>query len=42
MSAEFFLDTNVLVYTFDRDDLGKQARASGLVERALESGSGII
>lgn len=42
MPAEFFLDTNVLVYTFDRRDPAKQARARALVERALETGDGVI
>ncbi len=42
MPAEFFLDTNVLVYTFDRRDPEKQARALGLVEHALGTGDGVV
>lgn len=42
MSAEFFLDTNVLVYTFDRQELEKKKRATELVERALASGRGVL
>lgn len=42
MPAEFFLDTNVLVYTFDRRDPEKRASALALVERALETGDGIV
>jgi len=32
MSAEVFLDTNVLVYTFDRSDPEKAARATDVVQ----------
>ena len=42
MPAEFFLDTNVLVYTFDRRDSEKRASALALVERALETGDGVV
>ena len=42
MPAEFFLDTNVLVYTFDSSAPAKRARARDLVRRALEDGSGVI
>jgi predicted nucleic acid-binding protein len=42
MPAEFFLDTNVLVYTFDRSDLAKRDRSRALVERALETGDGVV
>ena len=42
MPAEFFLDTNVFVYTFDRQEPDKQARARGLVERALGTGDGVV
>lgn len=41
MSARFFLDTNVLVYTFDPREPVKQARAIELVTEALQ-GHGII
>ncbi len=42
MPADFFLDTNIFVYTFDRRDRQKQARARGLVERALGTGDGVV
>ena len=42
MNAEFFIDTNVLVYTFDSDHPDKQARAQDLVETALSKGTGVI
>lgn len=38
----FFLDTNVLVYSFDSRDPAKQARARGLIQSALSSGLGCI
>ncbi len=41
MSARFFLDTNVLVYTFDPREPVKQTRATELVTEALQ-GQGII
>ena len=42
MSAEFFLDTNILVYTFDLDDPEKRNRARDLVETGLSSNKGAI
>jgi predicted nucleic acid-binding protein len=39
---KFFLDTNILVYTFDRTDSSKRRRASELVASALETRRGII
>ena len=42
MPAEFFLDTNIFAYTFDRRAPDKQARARGLVERALGTGEGVV
>jgi len=42
MPAEFFLDTNVLVYTFDASAPAKRTRARQLVRRALETGDGVI
>src|SRR5487761_1968698 len=38
----FFLDTNVLVYTFDSSAPRKQKIALALVERALRSREGIV
>ena len=42
MSAESFLDTNVLVYCFEPDEPAKRRRARELVERALRDGNAII
>jgi len=42
MSAEFFLDTNVLVYSFDSSEPDKQATAQELTKKALTGGSGIL
>jgi predicted nucleic acid-binding protein len=42
MPAEFFLDTNVLVYTFDSSAPAKRTRARELVQDALETGDGVI
>ena len=42
MSAEHFLDTNVLVYMFDETDAAKQRQAEILVNESLASGTGCI
>ncbi|HET7291795.1 MAG TPA: PIN domain-containing protein [Vicinamibacteria bacterium] len=42
MPAEFFLDTNVFVYTFDASAPKKRARARELVRAALMKGAGAI
>ena len=42
MPAEFFLDTNVFVYTFDTSAPAKRARARDLVRTALETAKGVI
>ena len=42
MSDKFFLDTNILVYTFDDGDPGKRDRARALVAEALSQSHGII
>jgi predicted nucleic acid-binding protein len=39
---KFFLDTNILVYTFDRTDSSKRLKANGLLADALETHRGII
>ncbi len=41
MPAEFFLDTNIFVYTFDHSALAKRDRARELVQAALD-GNGVI
>ena len=42
MSAKYFLDTNILVYSFDADQPAKKERALALIEDALQNGLGII
>lgn len=42
MRAEYFLDTNVLLYVHDARVAAKQRRAQELVERALLTGTGVI
>jgi predicted nucleic acid-binding protein len=42
MKGRFFLDSNILIYTFDHTAPNKAKRASRLVRLALESGEGVI
>jgi predicted nucleic acid-binding protein len=42
MSGESFLDSNILIYTFDDVALEKQRIAQELVRTALKDGSGVI
>jgi predicted nucleic acid-binding protein len=42
MSARSFLDTGILVYSFDRTDSRKREISRGLISDALENGTGII
>lgn len=42
MSGSYFLDSNVLVYTFDATAPAKRATAKRLVETALADGGGVI
>jgi predicted nucleic acid-binding protein len=42
VKGSFFLDTNVLVYTFDGTDLAKQSTARAWVRNALTTQRGII
>lgn len=42
MKGEFFLDTNILVYTFSPVDTLKRDRAKSLVSQALKDGTGMI
>lgn len=42
MNDKFFLDTNILVYTFDDGDPGKKDRARALVAEALVESRGAI
>ncbi len=40
--GRWFLDTNILVYTFDDADLAKRDRARDLVARSIQTGRGVI
>lgn len=42
MSAELFIDSNVLIYLFDDTDTRKSQRAEDIVRRSLETGRGCI
>jgi predicted nucleic acid-binding protein len=42
MSAKYFIDTNIFVYSFDDSQPVKKERALALIQVALESGAGII
>jgi predicted nucleic acid-binding protein len=42
MSAKFFLDTNIVVYTFDVKAPQKKRRARELVEEALRTHEGVV
>ncbi len=42
MKDNFFLDTNVFVYSFDQEDLEKQSIARNLIKLSLSSQKGVI
>lgn len=42
MSAEVFIDTNILIYLFDETAAAKRQRAESLVRQSLERGTGCI
>jgi predicted nucleic acid-binding protein len=42
MSARFFLDTNIFVYTFDRDSPDKARRAAQLIRQAVATRKGAV
>lgn len=42
MSAKYFIDTNIFVYSFDDSQPEKKERALVLIQEALETGAGII
>ena len=42
MSADYFLDTNVLVYSFDDNEPIKRDAARKLIAAALRRGSGVV
>lgn len=42
MSAKFFLDTNIFIYSFDSEARDKQKIAMDLIAKALENQNGMI
>jgi predicted nucleic acid-binding protein len=42
MSARFFLDTNIFVYSFDRTAAAKNRRAAQLIREAVSTRKGIV
>jgi len=42
MSAKYFIDSNIFVYSFDQRQPAKKQRSMELIQGALESGLGII
>jgi len=42
MSAKFFLDTNILIYSFDRENPAKRRRAEALIAQSLGESRGVI
>ena len=42
MSAKYFIDTNIFVYSFDNGQPMKKSRAVALIQDALETGLGLI
>ncbi len=42
MSVDYFLDTNVLIYSFDTSAPAKRKKAENLIAAALRQGSGAI
>lgn len=42
MNAEYFLDTNLLIYSFDDSDPTKRDRSQALIENALKTRRGVI
>lgn len=42
MSAKYFIDTNIFVYSFDNRQPHKKERAQALIQEALKTNTGII
>jgi predicted nucleic acid-binding protein len=42
MSGRFFLDTNIFVYTFDRNARTKATKAVSLIRKAADTGEGVV
>lgn len=42
MSGKVFLDSNIIIYAYDPDDLQKQARAIELIQQVAADGRGVV
>jgi predicted nucleic acid-binding protein len=42
MSDRFFLDTNIFIYSFDKNAPRKAARSTELIRRAIQAGIGMV
>jgi predicted nucleic acid-binding protein len=42
MSGKVFLDSNIIIYAYDPDDLQKQARAIDLIQEVAADGRGVV
>lgn len=42
MNDKYFIDTNILIYSFDPDNPSKRKIALDLISKALERGTGVI
>lgn len=42
MNGKYFIDTNILIYSFDPDNPSKRKIALDLISKALERGTGVI
>ena len=42
MNGKYFIDTNILIYSFDPDNPSKKKIAFDLISTALEKGTGVI
>lgn len=42
MKDKYFIDTNIFVYSFDRSDIDKSAKAQAVISQSLETNSGCI
>ena len=42
MNGRYFLDTNIFVYSFDRDSPDKAGRAVELIHHAVTAGTGVV
>lgn len=39
---KYFIDTNIIVYMFDKKNIEKQAKSVSIIRQALKNGNGII